>query len=617
MFAGITLGGLGTAYGALVGSFVVGLFVELSTLFIPTELKNVGALVVLIVVLLVRPAGHPRSSRADRLKEGGTVDWNLIFSVSLTTAFGSARPIVFALAAIGLNVHFGYTGLVNFGQVGFLAVGAYTVAMGVDTFGLSFWLCVFLVALHRRRPRPDPRRADPAAARRLPRHRHHRRRRDHPPRAPGGPLPGDHRRRGRHPELRRRLLRPQPVHRWATRPRHPRAPTSASTYSANQMWVLLVGWSTRGPRRASSCTCSSAARGAGCSRPSARTRTPCAASARTSTPTSCSPSSSAASSAPSAASSSPSPGSRWCPTASAPPLTFFAYLALVLGGAARVLGPVLGSIVFFFISAFVDVALRQAIEADYINFLVGQRGRHRAQHPRRPRPDGADDLPTAGHHRRQAGGGRQCPALSRHDRSPMAARSRASPRAGRGQARPDPRRRRRPPHASAASPPSTSTTSRCSGAPSPRSSARTAPARRRSSTCSPASTSPTAARGRFDGQDLAGVPAHKVARLGHGPHLPAHQVARPPLGAREREARRHRPARRGVLRQPRPAAVVGARRREVEARAEELLARFKLDHMRDEYAGSLSGGQRKLLEMARALMVRARPWSCSTSRWRA
>jgi len=57
MFAGITLGGLGTAYGALIGSFVVGLFIELSTLFIPTELKTVGALVVLIVVLLIRPQG--------------------------------------------------------------------------------------------------------------------------------------------------------------------------------------------------------------------------------------------------------------------------------------------------------------------------------------------------------------------------------------------------------------------------------------------------------------------------------------------------------------------------------------------------------------------------------
>lgn len=57
MFAGVTLGGLGTAYGALVGSFVVGLFIEMSTLVVPTELKNVGALAVLIVVLLVRPQG--------------------------------------------------------------------------------------------------------------------------------------------------------------------------------------------------------------------------------------------------------------------------------------------------------------------------------------------------------------------------------------------------------------------------------------------------------------------------------------------------------------------------------------------------------------------------------
>jgi branched-chain amino acid transport system ATP-binding protein len=41
----------------------------------------------------------------------------------------------------------------------------------------------------------------------------------------------------------------------------------------------------------------------------------------------------------------------------------------------------------------------------------------------------------------------------------------------------------------------------------------------------------------------------------------------------------------------------------IEARADELLVRFKLDRLRDELAGSLSGGQRKLLEMARALMA--------------
>jgi branched-chain amino acid transport system ATP-binding protein len=42
---------------------------------------------------------------------------------------------------------------------------------------------------------------------------------------------------------------------------------------------------------------------------------------------------------------------------------------------------------------------------------------------------------------------------------------------------------------------------------------------------------------------------------------------------------------------------------EIDDKAMELLSRFKLDHMREEYAGALSGGQRKLLEMARALMT--------------
>ena len=57
MFAGVTLGGLGTAYGALFGSIIVGLFIQLSTLVIPTDMKNVGALIMLIVILLVRPQG--------------------------------------------------------------------------------------------------------------------------------------------------------------------------------------------------------------------------------------------------------------------------------------------------------------------------------------------------------------------------------------------------------------------------------------------------------------------------------------------------------------------------------------------------------------------------------
>lgn len=57
VFAGTILGGLGTAFGAILGSLIVGVFIQVSTLIIPTELKYVGALVVLIIILLVRPQG--------------------------------------------------------------------------------------------------------------------------------------------------------------------------------------------------------------------------------------------------------------------------------------------------------------------------------------------------------------------------------------------------------------------------------------------------------------------------------------------------------------------------------------------------------------------------------
>lgn len=57
VFAAVTLGGLGTAFGALVGSIIVGLFTELSTLVLPSDMKYVGALIILIIMLLVRPQG--------------------------------------------------------------------------------------------------------------------------------------------------------------------------------------------------------------------------------------------------------------------------------------------------------------------------------------------------------------------------------------------------------------------------------------------------------------------------------------------------------------------------------------------------------------------------------
>ena len=57
LFAAVTLGGLGSAFGALVGALIIGLFTELSTVVIPPDLRFAVALVVLILVLLFRPQG--------------------------------------------------------------------------------------------------------------------------------------------------------------------------------------------------------------------------------------------------------------------------------------------------------------------------------------------------------------------------------------------------------------------------------------------------------------------------------------------------------------------------------------------------------------------------------
>jgi len=71
------------------------------------------------------------------------------FFASLFTDFGAAIlstiTASFAIAAIGLNLHFGYTGLVNIGQAGFMLLGAYGFAITIK-FGGPFWLGI-IVAL--------------------------------------------------------------------------------------------------------------------------------------------------------------------------------------------------------------------------------------------------------------------------------------------------------------------------------------------------------------------------------------------------------------------------------------------------------------------------------------
>ncbi|BDI23820.1 ABC transporter ATP-binding protein [Herbiconiux sp. L3-i23] len=112
---------------------------------------------------------------------------------------------------------------------------------------------------------------------------------------------------------------------------------------------------------------------------------------------------------------------------------------------------------------------------------------------------------------------------------------------------------------------------------------------------------PNTGRWSFEGSNLAGVPAFKVARRGM---VRTFQLTKSLgrlsvlqnmlLGATKQSGE-------NIFR----ALIPGLWRKqeqEITARADDLLGRFKLDAKREDYAASLSGGQRKLLEMARALM---------------
>ena len=113
---------------------------------------------------------------------------------------------------------------------------------------------------------------------------------------------------------------------------------------------------------------------------------------------------------------------------------------------------------------------------------------------------------------------------------------------------------------------------------------------------------PSSGRWSFDGRDITGKSAYRIARMGM---VRTFQLTKAltrmtalenmMLGATGQTGERFLPS----LFRP----AWRAQDREIEARADALLDRFNLSRMRDDFAGTMSGGQRKLLEMARAMMV--------------
>jgi neutral amino acid transport system permease protein len=290
------------------------------------------------------------------------MDWGVIVDNSVTAGLG-LEAVTFALLAIGLNLHFGYTGLLNFGQAGFAAIGGYGVGVSVTYFDLPFFVGVLvgilaaivlalLLGVPTLRLRADYLAIVTIAASEIIRIS------------------------ARSVSLREYTggsdginnfsagffdLNPYPRRRYEFGP-------LPITFDENRLWVITVGWvlvalfatlvwllirSPWGRVLKAIREDEDAARALGKNVTSYKMQALMLGGVAGAL------------------------GGMVLTVGNgsiqadgfATALTFFAYTALILGGPARVLGPVVGSILFWFILAFTDNALRQAIGAGYIGFI--------------------------------------------------------------------------------------------------------------------------------------------------------------------------------------------------------------------------------------------------------
>jgi neutral amino acid transport system permease protein len=286
------------------------------------------------------------------------VDFSVIVSDALRSGIGPIAAI-YALAAMGLNLHFGYTGLLNFGQVGFMLVGGYGLAITVSTWGGPMWLGVFaglgcaivlalLLGLPTLRLRADYLAITTIAAGETLRLFY----RSSWAEPVTGGVYGLQRFAGDFYDL-----SPVPRGRYGL---------WLVEFSARDLWVMVVGWSLVvlvgillallvhspwGRVVKSIREDETAARSLGKNVYAYKMQSLVlggliggAAGMMQATQV-----------------------QSVNPDSFDPAVTFFLYTLLVLGGAGRILGPVVGSVLFWFVLTFLDSALRQAIGAGYIS----------------------------------------------------------------------------------------------------------------------------------------------------------------------------------------------------------------------------------------------------------
>jgi branched-chain amino acid transport system permease protein len=162
-FVVIVIGGMGSIRGAFVGAMLVGLVDTLGRVFMPKAfgytagpaLASMAIFLLMAVMLYFRPAGlfpvpQPAAAAHGSVPRAWIPQrWPVIAALGIALALALVplagetfytrvltRALVMGLAAIGLDLVFGYGGMISFGHAAFLGVGAYAVGI-LATYGIA------------------------------------------------------------------------------------------------------------------------------------------------------------------------------------------------------------------------------------------------------------------------------------------------------------------------------------------------------------------------------------------------------------------------------------------------------------------------------------------------